>query len=1242
MNYIKIGISKATQMKKNKLFLNKILSKIIDGLSALRKRLDEEQIDIKSNLYDDLSPSYLSDKDFEEYDKAIKWALNNTNIKNLAISGPYGSGKSSIIKTFKNKHKEYEYLSISLAAFNDEKLPEDRIIERSILEQIFYRVKYKKIPSSRFKRIVNIKRKEMLLRVILLLGWLCSAIFVFYPSLYKSINLGGDPKILELIWLNYLFFAVFLIGLYFVISPVIRILNKVKLNKFSIKGGEIEFNENSNASILNYHFDEILYFFESNPFNVVVFEDLDRFNKSEIFTKLREMNILLNNSEDIKDKNGITFIYAIKDNMFEKNTSRTKFFDFIIPIIPVINSSNSFGKILDKVSKYELSEELSRDFLSDISLYIDDMRVLKNIFNEFILYKNILESKELDYNRLLAIIIYKNIYPLDFSLLHDNKGLIYTAFDSINKVKSFLSKDLLKRTFEIENEIKEINNELIYSTNELRAIYVEKLIEMLPNGAIGIVNSKGNKILFKDLKNDTNFRDFISSTKRNYIEHNNREAYSALKFHEIEDQVNEKIGYLDREAILNKKMNGYIERLNIELQQVKEEIRKNDSLNLNEALDRVVDSNLIGKVVEEDLLMYFIRYGYIDEMYPSYISHFYEGNLSKKDREFVFSIKNRKKLNFNHEIGNIRSILEKIRLTEFSQDEILNITLIEYLIKNKGKYPEHLKAFFHQLKQAETVSLEFIEEYLNHEEREIIDFLELLGLHFINFWDLVLDNETYTEDKKDLYFNFIISFMTIEGIKNQNSNQNIYKYLSNDKYHLTKLNGPRYQDRLKIVIKELDIKFTQLDTLNVNDDILDYVYNNNLYAINIGMVESMFKKYRPNSIVDHALLNEANLSTIRNSKCEKLIEYINANILEYVNEVFLKLETNDKESNEVIVDLLNNFDIPFEIREKIILKQVDLEIDTIDQVPNEIWSIIFEEIKIKIDWYNVILYFNFDPTGELEYGEKILDETLINFLNNKEVFTKLSKSKLIKVDFDVISQEVFDVVGERIILSEKITLEAYTELIKSITKEFDDLDFSKLSKEKIHALIYTENLDFNITNYELMRSHFDNEHLHFLIKNFDTYLGSYDSFTLESEDEYYRLLGSSDLTPSQKVQIIEKFDSNILKEKSDLADLIMVIIVNYPLNFSISSDLVTNLCKTGKSKAKKIKLVNILDINNERITELLSLIGYPYRNLTVKGRRPILTGKEWNKKLVEKLLKNGYISSFKEENGDLRVNTKRK
>ena len=104
----------------------------------------------------DLAPTDKADPS-HVYSDALTEATDNPRVMNIALTGPYGSGKSSIIKSFLKVYKRH-VLQISLAAF----LPEDATavgkvsrqeIERSILQQMLYGADANRLPLSRFKRI---------------------------------------------------------------------------------------------------------------------------------------------------------------------------------------------------------------------------------------------------------------------------------------------------------------------------------------------------------------------------------------------------------------------------------------------------------------------------------------------------------------------------------------------------------------------------------------------------------------------------------------------------------------------------------------------------------------------------------------------------------------------------------------------------------------------------------------------------------------------------------------------------------------------------------------------------------------------------------------------------------------------------------------------------------------------------------------------------------------------------------
>jgi len=310
-------------------------------------KLEDKEIPVPV-VFDDLSP-IDNVENIENYDQALAWAVANKRVKNIAVTGPYGSGKSSLLKTFEKNHQNYRFLFVSLASFQDDvKATEEgaqplasaitreemhRLIELSILQQLFYRVKIETIPDSRFNRIKHLSKRRVAELSIFSAALLMSIVLLFFPLFMNRLSWWPAWSANHKDLITYLAILMALPGLYKIQTYILRLLNTSRFNKINLSKGEVEFDEKSESSVLNKHLDEILYFFEVTNFDIVVFEDLDRFNDPEIFTKLREINILINQSLQIGRH--IVFIYAIKDDMF-KDKTRTKFFDFILPVIPVL------------------------------------------------------------------------------------------------------------------------------------------------------------------------------------------------------------------------------------------------------------------------------------------------------------------------------------------------------------------------------------------------------------------------------------------------------------------------------------------------------------------------------------------------------------------------------------------------------------------------------------------------------------------------------------------------------------------------------------------------------------------------------------------------------------------------------------------------------------------------------------------------------------------------------------------
>jgi len=62
-----------------------------------------------TNVFEPLTPVLLDADRSRRYESELLSALSNDQIRNIAITGEYGAGKSSVIRTFVDRHPELTY-----------------------------------------------------------------------------------------------------------------------------------------------------------------------------------------------------------------------------------------------------------------------------------------------------------------------------------------------------------------------------------------------------------------------------------------------------------------------------------------------------------------------------------------------------------------------------------------------------------------------------------------------------------------------------------------------------------------------------------------------------------------------------------------------------------------------------------------------------------------------------------------------------------------------------------------------------------------------------------------------------------------------------------------------------------------------------------------------------------------------------------------------------------------------------
>ena len=78
---------------------------------------EDEHNNLKPSDFQDLTPK--DDVDLTGYKEALDRAFNDDKIKNIAIAGSYGSGKSSILYTYEKDNPELKFIHVSFLHFKE-------------------------------------------------------------------------------------------------------------------------------------------------------------------------------------------------------------------------------------------------------------------------------------------------------------------------------------------------------------------------------------------------------------------------------------------------------------------------------------------------------------------------------------------------------------------------------------------------------------------------------------------------------------------------------------------------------------------------------------------------------------------------------------------------------------------------------------------------------------------------------------------------------------------------------------------------------------------------------------------------------------------------------------------------------------------------------------------------------------------------------------------------------------------
>lgn len=374
------------------------------------------------------------------YLRHLEEAVLEKKTRNIALTGRYGAGKSSVLDAFE-KRQQKPTVRISITTLGPDEDDEDLTnrIQKELVKQLVYRLEPGKIRRSRFARPKPLTKTRAFFQALgastLGLGilWLLGV-----RPMADWPGAGADTA--ARVGLTALFFGLILLAAWAVRWTIgDRIVSEVTTAGTKIALGE------GPTTYFDSFLDEIIVFFDEVKPAFVIFEDLDRFDDPQIFDSLRELNTLVNASVGWRDKEQpLRFIYAIKDSLFEQlgadpepdeagatprldvaaaavqRANRTKFFEMVIPIVPFISHRNARDHLAGALVSLGFEDGLvSRPLLDLIARHTTDMRLMINICNEFAVFAEHLLWTEnpapgMTPDHLFALVAYKNFHLADF------------------------------------------------------------------------------------------------------------------------------------------------------------------------------------------------------------------------------------------------------------------------------------------------------------------------------------------------------------------------------------------------------------------------------------------------------------------------------------------------------------------------------------------------------------------------------------------------------------------------------------------------------------------------------------------------------------------------------------------------------------------------------------------------------------------------------------------------------------
>jgi hypothetical protein len=678
--------------------------------------------------------------------------------KNIAVAGHYGSGKSSVILGVQAKLDKFDVkwvnLSLSSLGVDDTRrarIQEDgtlppltNLIQKEIVKQLLYRKAPADMPGSRYFRIDSFRAAPAALWAsAVAIGFFVVAVLL---GLVRRVDEVAPKDVADgPAWAPWLVVALLaaLVGAVFFLG-LRSLQNRIRVDSVSAGGAAVSLSKKEN-SFFDEYLDEIVYFFQRTKTRVAIFEDLDRFRDPHIFETLRELNTVLNNSEQVKAR-PVRFVYAVRDSIFEQlevdagaaeeetgeavtrasalesapPSNRTKFFDLVVPMVPFITHRSA--RDLLEAEFADAAVRPSPALINLVGGRLTDMRLIHNIRNEFEIYRASVLGDEglkgLTADRLFAMMVYKNTHLEDFENIRLGKSRIDQAHRAFSKMVEYQAAHQSARS---KAALTQAKSAALWDRRAKAA--GERLQAVLPilhrmRGGDGSpvvtyqsetydLSSLGSAPLWRSLFRT---REAVLLGQRGYgavnISFDELVTVVGAEAAGMDDAVDEDAERLREQSRCALETKEFVRRATMAELMARTDLRMATDDDVERNLDEIV-AGLVSPLARE-----LLAKGYLDENFTLYCSDFYGVAISLSAMNFILHSvqKDRPMPRFRFDEASSIEAVEKETGSRFLEGEsVYNIEVFDHYLT---EHPDRLAPALDKLAARATADPSFLDAYL--------------------------------------------------------------------------------------------------------------------------------------------------------------------------------------------------------------------------------------------------------------------------------------------------------------------------------------------------------------------------------------------------------------------------------------------------------------------------------------------------------------------------------------------------